>query len=137
MILTVLLNQIKNLSKCRRNGYNCKWNCVLIWSHPCQVNWLKIFINKCWKYMAKFGNPMFWIKLRLATSDDLISNILSDHYFESMILLKYEFGWEWEDVLFFVTNQRSNPKELSQGWFSNLIWLKWWLIIETSIWKPF
>ena len=47
-----------------------------------------------------------------------ISNHFSDHYFESMILLKYEFGWEWEDVLYFVTNQRSNPKELSKGWFS-------------------
>ena len=44
-----------------------------------------------------------------------ISNHFSDHYFESMILLKYEFGWEWEDVLYFVTNQRSNPKELSKG----------------------
>ena len=44
-----------------------------------------------------------------------ISNYFSDHYFESMILLKYEFGWEWEDVLYFVTNQRSNPEELSKG----------------------
>ena len=67
------------------------------------------------KLSGKLTSLEVRIELRLATSDDLVSNIFSDHYFESMILLKYEFGWEWEDVLFFVTNQRSNPKELSQG----------------------
>ena len=36
--------------------------------------------------------------------------LFSDYYFESMILLKYEFCWEWSDVVYFVTNQRANPK---------------------------
>ena len=44
-----------------------------------------------------------------------LQNFFSDYFFESMILLKHEFGWEWEDVLYFVTNQRSNPKQLRRG----------------------
>ena len=27
-----------------------------------------------------------------------------------MILLKYEFCWEWSDVVYFVTNQRAKPQ---------------------------
>ena len=39
--------------------------------------------------------------------------ILSDFFKESMILLRKELCWEWDDVLFFVTNQRSEKKEVS------------------------
>jgi len=39
--------------------------------------------------------------------------LLSDFFKESMILLKKELCWEWDDVLFFVTNERSERKELS------------------------
>jgi hypothetical protein len=39
--------------------------------------------------------------------------ILSDFFKESMVLLRKELCWEWDDVLFFVTNQRSQKKEVS------------------------
>lgn len=38
----------------------------------------------------------------------------SDYFFESMILLKHTFCWDWIDVLYFVTNQRVDHKELSE-----------------------
>ena len=40
-------------------------------------------------------------------------SIFSDYFFESMILLKHSFCWDWIDVLYFVTNQRANRKECS------------------------
>ena len=70
--------------------------------------------------MAQFGSSKLEQRktsVAQAISNETINKIFSDHYFESMILLKYEFGWEWEDVLYFVTNQRSNPKELNKDWF--------------------
>ena len=36
----------------------------------------------------------------------------SDYFFESMILLKMAFCWDWKDVLYFVTNQRAEREEL-------------------------
>ena len=39
--------------------------------------------------------------------------MFSDYFFESMILLKHSFCWDWIDVLYFVTNQRANRKECS------------------------
>ena len=39
--------------------------------------------------------------------------LLADYFKESMILLRKELCWEWEDVLFFVTNQRSERTQLS------------------------
>ncbi|CAG5079261.1 Oidioi.mRNA.OKI2018_I69.PAR.g9210.t1.cds [Oikopleura dioica] len=39
--------------------------------------------------------------------------VLSDYFKESMILLRNELCWEWEDVLFFVTNERSEKKPIS------------------------
>ena len=39
--------------------------------------------------------------------------LLSDYFKESMVLLRKELCWEWDDVLFFVTNQRSERKKLS------------------------
>ena len=39
--------------------------------------------------------------------------LLADFFKESMILVRKELCWDWEDVLFFVTNQRSERTELS------------------------
>ena len=45
----------------------------------------------------------------------------SDYFFESMILLKQTFCWDWIDVLYFVTNQRADHKELSEDLTSKII----------------
>ena len=46
------------------------------------------------------------------------TKIFSDYFFESMILLKHSFCWDWMDVLYFVTNQRANRKERSASYIS-------------------
>ena len=38
-----------------------------------------------------------------------------------MILLKHAFCWEWIDVLYFVTNQRADHKELSEDLSKKII----------------
>jgi len=47
--------------------------------------------------------------------------MFSDYFFESMILLKHSFCWDWIDVLYFVTNQRANRKELSEDLTQKII----------------
>merc|ERR1711990_1092145 len=48
----------------------------------------------------------------IVSTYDLI--LISDYFFESMILLKHTFCWDWIDVLYFVTNQRKYHKEMSK-----------------------
>ena len=60
--------------------------------------------------------------------------VLSDFFKESMILLRKELCWEWDDVLFFVTNQRSEKKELSSDLASKI---KEWNAFDTAIYDHF
>merc|ERR1711990_236781 len=47
--------------------------------------------------------------------------LISDYFFESMILLKQTFCWDWIDVLYFVTTQRADHKELSEDLTTKII----------------
>ena len=49
----------------------------------------------------------------MALDVSYIKIIFSDYFFQSMILLKYEFGWDFEDVVYFATNERADRKDLS------------------------
>ena len=49
----------------------------------------------------------------------IINYYNSDYFLESMVLLRWKFCWDWDDVLFFVTNARPNPKKLSETTKSN------------------
>ena len=40
--------------------------------------------------------------------------VLADYFKESMVLLRSELCWEWEDVLFFAINQSSQKKPISE-----------------------
>ena len=60
-----------------------------------------------WTEEDKFEESIEYLQKTL----DLV--VLSDFFKESMILLRKELCWEWDDVLFFVTNQRSEKKEIS------------------------
>merc|ERR1712193_403284 len=46
--------------------------------------------------------------------------MISDYFFESMILLKIELCWEWTDVLYFVTNQRQERVKLTESLSSQI-----------------
>ena len=60
-----------------------------------------------WTKLEKINESIEYLDKTL----DLV--ILSDYFKESMILLRNELCWEWEDVLFFVTNERSEKKPIS------------------------
>ncbi|CBY30723.1 unnamed protein product [Oikopleura dioica] len=60
--------------------------------------------------------------------------ILSDFFKESMILLRKELCWDWDDVLFFVTNQRSEKKELSPDLAQKM---REWNAFDTAIYSHF
>ena len=49
-----------------------------------------------------------------------------------MILLKHTFCWDWIDVLYFVTNQRVDHKELSEDLTRKIIE---WNIIDQRIFE--
>ena len=63
----------------------------------------------------------------LATSDLVL---ISDYFFESMILLKHELCWEWADVVYLVTNQREDPVQLSPELSSQI---KKWNSLDAQI----
>jgi len=59
-----------------------------------------------------------------------------------MILLKEEFCWEWKDVLYFVTNQRAERKEVNlelakkmENW--NLVDTRIYSKANNSFWEKF
>ena len=60
-----------------------------------------------WTNLGKIDEGIEYLEKTL----DLV--ILSDYFKESMVLLRKELCWEWEDVLFFVTNERSEKKPIS------------------------
>ena len=63
----------------------------------------------------------------LATYDLVL---ISDYFFESMILLKHELSWEWIDVVYLVTNQRQDRVQLSSQLSSKI---KKWNSLDAQI----
>ncbi|CAG5103608.1 Oidioi.mRNA.OKI2018_I69.chr1.g849.t1.cds [Oikopleura dioica] len=60
--------------------------------------------------------------------------LLTDYFKESMVLLKKELCWEWEDVLFFVTNERSEKQKLSPELESKM---RSWNHLDNAIYEHF
>ncbi|CBY30508.1 unnamed protein product [Oikopleura dioica] len=60
--------------------------------------------------------------------------LITDYFPESMVLLKNELCWEWDDVVFFVTNQRSEKAPLSQ---EIELQMKKWNSLDNAIFNHF
>ena len=74
-----------------------------------------------WKKTDHFFARLSAFCIRLGQCYQCKRCYFSDYFFESMILLKHAFCWEWIDVLYFVTNQRADHKELSEDLSKKII----------------
>jgi hypothetical protein len=91
-------------------------------------NHLAFDLGLPWTEIDKIEESIEYLEKTL----DLV--VLSDFFKESMVLLRKELCWEWDDVLFFVTNQRSEKKELSSDLAQKM---REWNAFDTAIYSHF
>ena len=85
----------------------CAFHLIHFWSNMLVIKNYGYKLDPIFEVFKKKTNSR---PFRIRIPGESQVKLFSDYYYESIILLKYEFCWEWSDVVYFVTNQRANPK---------------------------